>query len=150
MAYDDGLAHRIRELTEDDPTVVEKKMFGGLCFLVSGNMCCGVVRDELMLRVGPESYAECLGLPHAREMDFTGRAMKGMIYVSTDGFEEDEDLEAWVGRGLEFARSLPPKEANATTKKPKAATKHLIKPPSKPPKRAAQAVKAVSKRKSKK
>jgi TfoX/Sxy family transcriptional regulator of competence genes len=111
MAFDEGLAHRLRELTEEKPNVLEKKMFGGLSFLVSGNMCFGIVGDELMVRVGPDAYAECLDLPHAREMDFTGRAMKGMIYVSTDGFEEDDDLEAWVSRGFAFAASLPAKSA---------------------------------------
>lgn len=110
MAYDEGLAQRLRELTEDDKKITEKKMFGGLCFLVSGNMCCGIVGDELMLRVGADAYDDCLALPYAREMDFTGRAMKGMIYVSTEGFAEDEDLAAWVERGLAFARSLPAKK----------------------------------------
>jgi hypothetical protein len=84
-------------------------MFGGLCFLVSGNMCCGIVGDELMVRVGPGAYSECLARPHAREMDFTGRAMKGMVYVGTAGFESDADLDAWLERGLAFAESLPAK-----------------------------------------
>jgi len=112
MAFDEGLAHRLRELTEERSNISEKKMFGGLCFLVSGNMCFGIVGEELMVRVGPDAYPDYLALPHAREMDFTGRAMKGMIYVSTDGFEEDEDLEAWVGRGMAFAASLPAKAAS--------------------------------------
>jgi TfoX/Sxy family transcriptional regulator of competence genes len=109
MAYDEGLAQRIREVVDEQQTVTEKKMFGGLCFLASGNMCCGVVGDELMVRVGPDAYAECLDHPHAREMDFTGRAMRGMVYVSSDGIDEDEDLDAWVMRGLAFAESLPAK-----------------------------------------
>ena len=77
--------------------------------MVSGHMCCGIVGEELMARVGPHAYEECLGLPHAREMDFTGRPLRGMVYVATDGVEEDEDLAAWVDRGLAFARSLPPR-----------------------------------------
>ncbi len=109
MAYDEGVAQRIREALDDRPGISEKKMFGGLCFLISGNMCCGVVRDEIMVRVGPDAYEESLARPHAREMDFTGRAMKGMVYVGTDGIESDEDLEAWLGRGTAFAGSLPAK-----------------------------------------
>ena len=124
MAYDEGLAHRLRELFEEEPAVTEKKMFGGVCFLYGGHMCCGIVGDELMLRVGPDAYESCLALPHAREMDFTGRTMRGMIYVGVEGFAEDEDLEAWVGRGLAFVRSLPEKKPRkaplrkASAKKP--------------------------------
>jgi TfoX/Sxy family transcriptional regulator of competence genes len=109
MAYDEGLAQRLREIVEEEPGIAEKKMFGGLCFLVSGNMCFGVVGEELMVRVGPDAYQGCLGEPHAREMDFTGRAMKGMVYVGTEGFESDKGLGAWVKRGVEFASSMPPK-----------------------------------------
>ncbi|MCR9093869.1 MAG: TfoX/Sxy family protein [bacterium] len=123
MAYDEGLAHRLRELLEDDSSVAEKKMFGGLCFLHGGHMVCGIVGDELMLRVGPEAYDACLAEPHAREMDFTGRALRGMIYVGTDGFAEDEDLEAWVERALSYARSLPPKSAKKKAAKKRAAKK---------------------------
>lgn len=109
MAYDEGLAERLREATSEIAEISEKKMFGGLCFLMSGNMCFGIVKDELMVRVGPDAYKKCLEIPHARKMDFTGRAMKGMIYVATVGFEDDDDLDRWVERGLEFAKSLPPK-----------------------------------------
>lgn len=111
MAYDEGLAYRVHELLEDWPGFTEKKMFGGLCFLIHGNMAGGIVENELMLRVGPDNYDECLALDHAREMDFTGRAMKGMIYVGEEGIAEDEDLEAWVERGYRFASSLPPKKS---------------------------------------
>lgn len=123
MAYDEGLAHRLRELLGDDAAVSEKKMFGGLCFLHAGHMVCGIVRDELMLRVGPEAYDACLAEPHAREMDFTGRALRGMIYVGTDGFAEDEDLEAWVERARSYARTLPPKGAKKKTAGRKKAAK---------------------------
>lgn len=109
MAYDQGLAQRIREVLDERDDLSERKMFGGLCFLLGGNMCCGVVGDELMLRVGPDSYEDCLALPHTREMDFTGRTMRGMIYVDTEGVEEDGDLAAWLGRGVAFAGSLPAK-----------------------------------------
>lgn len=109
MAYDEGLAQRIREALDEREDVTEKKMFGGLCFLLGGNMALGIVKDELMVRVGPDAYATSLAQPHAREMDFTGRAMKGMVYVGTEGFDSDGDLEAWLGRGLAFAGSLPAK-----------------------------------------
>jgi len=89
--------------------VVEKKMFGGLCFMVRGHMACGIVRDEIMVRVGKERYEDALAQPYAREMDFTGRALKGMVYVSPKGVESDADLAAWVGRGTANAESLPPK-----------------------------------------
>jgi hypothetical protein len=84
-------------------------MFGGLCFLLSGNMSFGIVGSELMVRVGPDAYPEALTLPHAREMDVTGRSMRGMVFVSEDGVSEDEELEQWLERGMAFARSLPPK-----------------------------------------
>jgi len=84
-------------------------MFGGLCFLLGGNMSFGIVGSELMVRVGPDAYQETLALPHAREMDFTGRSMRGMVFVSEEGISEDEDLAAWLTRGMYFADSLPPK-----------------------------------------
>ena len=84
-------------------------MFGGLCFMLSGHMCCGIVKDTLMARVGQDNYAEALGRPHASEMDFTGRPMKGMVYVSPEGIEEDSSLAAWVGLCESFVRTLPPK-----------------------------------------
>ena len=122
MAYDEGLAHRIRELLEERRDTTEKKMFGGLCFLVNGNMACGIVKSELMVRVGPDAYADALARPHAREMDFTGRALKGMVYVAEDGVAEDDDLESWVARGTGFAASLPAKGAGKAARK-KAAKK---------------------------
>jgi hypothetical protein len=109
MAFDEGLAERVRELLGPAPGLSERKMFGGLCFLLRGNMSFGVVGSELMVRVGPDAYAETLGLPNAREMDFTGRSMRGMVFVSEDGISEDEDLEDWLQRGMGFAGSLPPK-----------------------------------------
>lgn len=114
MAYDEGLAQRIREALENgelrrDRAVVERKMFGGLAFMLGGNMCIGVSGDELMARVGPDAYADALAQPHAREMDFTGKPLRGFVYVDALGFESDEDLEAWIERGASFARSLPVK-----------------------------------------
>ena len=109
MAYDEALAERVRGVLKRRRGVSEKKMFGGLCFLVNGNMACGVVGNELMLRVGPEAYEEVLALRHAREMDFTGRAMRGMVYVAPMGFHTDTQLRAWVDRAHTFAKTLPKK-----------------------------------------
>jgi TfoX/Sxy family transcriptional regulator of competence genes len=109
VAYDKGLAQRVRESLEDVPGISERKMFGGLAFLLNGNMACGVIGEDLMVRVGPEAYARSLPKPHVRAMDFTGRPMKGLVYVSPPGFEADKDLDLWVGKGVAFARSLPAK-----------------------------------------
>ena len=109
MAFDEGLAERVRALLADYTDARERKMFGGLCFLCGGNMACGIVGDELMVRVGPNASSDALSHPYAREMDFTGRSMKGMIYVEVAGFAEDADLATWVERGTTYARSLPPK-----------------------------------------
>jgi TfoX/Sxy family transcriptional regulator of competence genes len=109
MAYDEGLAERIREYFADRLDVEEKKMFGGLCFMVSNHMCCGIVDDTLMARVGPDNYEECLSRKHASEMDFTGKALKGLIYVSPEGFEADKDLTDWLTICSDFVGSLPPK-----------------------------------------
>jgi len=84
-------------------------MFGGLAVMFHGNMAVGVVGDELMVRVGPDDWADALARPAAREMDFTGRSLTGFVYVGAEGLAEDEDLAAWVGRGLDYAGSLPPK-----------------------------------------
>lgn len=107
MAYDEGLAQRVRETAGE--ALAERKMFGGLCFLKGGNMACGIVGEDLMVRVGPDAYEECLTLPHAREMDFTGRAMRGMVYVAPEGLLADDALAGWVRRGVAYAASLPAK-----------------------------------------
>ena len=109
MAFDEGLAERIRALLADQADVRERKMFGGLCFLCGGNMACGIVGDELMVRVGPDGWSAALSQPPAREMDFTGRSMKGMVYIGIDGFAEEVDLARWVEQGTAYARSLAPK-----------------------------------------
>ena len=109
MAYDEGLAQRIREALDDRSGISERKMFGGLCFMLNGNMACGVTAEELMVRVGPDAHADALKQPHARKMDFTGRPMKGFVFVSSSGVEQDPDLHDWVERGLRFASTFPPK-----------------------------------------
>jgi len=109
MAYDEGLLERLRDVMSDIPGVSEKKMFGGMCILVNGNMCCGIVNDILMVRVGPDQYLQCLELESAREMDFTGKPLRGMVYVDPEGLAEDVDLKAWVDRCMNFMNTLPPK-----------------------------------------
>jgi TfoX/Sxy family transcriptional regulator of competence genes len=108
MAYDEGLAERIR-LVLDERRVVEKKMFGGLAFMLRDYMCCGVIDDRLMARVGPENYEAALARPHVSKMDFTGRPMKGYVYVEPDGVADDDDLRDWVEKCAAFVATLPPK-----------------------------------------
>ena len=109
MAFDEGLAQRVRELLEEMPGCGEKKLFGGVCFLMRGNMACGIIGDKLIVRIGPEGYEDSLKRPHIRKFDFTGRPMKGWIVVSDPGYDADADLASWVQRGVRYALSLPPK-----------------------------------------
>ena len=109
MAYDEGLAQRLRDCFAERDDVVERRMFGGLAFMLSGNMCCGVIGDELMARVGPEYYASALQHAQARPMDFTGKPLKGFVYVASDGITADQGLERRVRRCIEFVDSLPAK-----------------------------------------
>ena len=109
MAYDERLAERVREVLGPKRNLREQKMFGGLCFMLQGNMCCGIMGDELMVRVGPDAHEESLARPHARPMDFTGRPLRGMVYVATPGLRTKRSLSQWVERGAAFASSLPAK-----------------------------------------
>ena len=109
MAYDEGVAERIREVFADRFDIDEKRMFGGLAFMQAGNMCVGIVNDTLMARVGPDQYLASLELPNTREMDFTGKPLKGFIYVDPEGFETDDNLREWIQRCEAFTHTLPPK-----------------------------------------
>lgn len=109
MAYDQGLAQRIRAELAQLPNLSEKEMFGGVGFMINGNMACGVNKDEMIVRVGPEKYDQALQKPHTRVFDFTGRPMKGWIMIGPQGYESDEDLKYWIEQGLSFAQSLPEK-----------------------------------------
>ncbi len=109
MAYDEAIADRVRKALAKTGRVTERKMFGGIAFMLQGNMCCGVIDDKLMVRVGPEVYEEALSQPNARRMDFTGKPMRGFIYVEPAGFSADKDLDKWVGRAKRFVLTLPPK-----------------------------------------
>lgn len=109
MAYDEALAERIRDVLGKRKGIAEQKMFGGLAFLRQGNMCCGVLGKNLVLRLGEEGAAEALLEAHTRPMDFTGRPMKTMFYVAPEGHASDEALEQWVGDALKIVSTLPAK-----------------------------------------
>ena len=109
MAYDETLAARIRAVLRDDDRVTERKMFGGIAFMLGGNMACGVIKEDLMVRVGPDAHDEALAEPHVRPMDFAGKPMRGMVYVDAQGPASEADLERWVRAGASFAATLPAK-----------------------------------------
>jgi TfoX/Sxy family transcriptional regulator of competence genes len=109
MPYDENLAERIRGRMASIPGFVEKKMFGGIGFMIQGNMACGVNGDNLIVRVGPEQYEDALSQPHVGMFDMTGRAMKGWVSVAPEGCAAEADLDSWIERGIAVARSLPPK-----------------------------------------
>lgn len=111
MAYDEALARRVRRLLAPLPEFSERRMFGGLCFLLAGRMCCGVVGEDLVVRTGPEGHAAALRRPHARPMDFTGRPLRGFVYVAPAGLRSARGLRQWVDRAVAFvadaARASP-------------------------------------------
>ena len=109
MAYDLALAARISALLKGRRGVEEKRMFGGVCFLVQGNMCCGVAGKKLMVRVGPAGYEAALQASHARPMDLTGRPLRGFVFVMPQGLRGQKALKAWVDLGVRYAGSLPAK-----------------------------------------
>jgi len=109
MAYNEQLAQRLREQLAGDEGLSEKKMFGGLGFLLHGNMCCGVINNNMVARIGPKQYQDALKIRHARIMDFTGKPLKGFVYVEPAGLESEEALQAWVERCRSFVTDLPPK-----------------------------------------
>jgi len=110
VAYDEDLAWRVRAVIPPGEAVTERQMFGGLAFMLGGHMFCGVVRDSLMVRLGPDGADRALDQPHVRPMDFTGRPMKGMVFVEPGGLH-DAALREWVAAAAAFARALPPKAA---------------------------------------
>ncbi|MBY5163617.1 TfoX/Sxy family protein [Salsipaludibacter albus] len=110
MAIDEDLANRVREvLGRTELPVREQRMFGGLAFMVRGHMACGILGEDLMVRVGKDGYDEALDQPNARVMDFTGRPSTGIVFVDAEGTTADDDLAAWVGRGLDHVATLPPR-----------------------------------------
>ena len=111
MPFDQALAERVRAALKGTRSLKEKRMFGGLAFLVRGHMCCGIVGDDLVVRTGPETYETALARPHARPMDFTGRPLRGLVYVSPAGHRTGRELKGWIQTGIKFVSSLPPKRS---------------------------------------
>lgn len=109
MAYDEDLSERIRHALAERERVEERKMFGGLAFMLGGHMVVGVVKDELMARVGADGEDEAIDQPHARPMDFTGRPMTGFVLVSAEGVTTDDAVREWVERASAYVSTLPPK-----------------------------------------
>jgi len=113
MPFDQRLAERVRAMLLPLEGYDERKMFGGICFLLHGHMACGILHDRLIVRVGPERYGEALQQPHTTLFDFTGRPMTGIVQVAAEGINDDAPLQRWVLRGVDYAQSLPPKKAKA-------------------------------------
>lgn len=109
MSYDETLADRVEALLKGKRSVTRKRMFGGLCFMVNGNMACGVEKNKLVVRVGPDNYEKILKQKYVRKMDFTGKPLKGFIYVMPDGLRRTDSLQKWIDKGIQFAKSLPKK-----------------------------------------
>lgn len=110
MAYNEKLAERITKLLKAQKGVVEKKMFGGICYMLRDKMITGIVEDKLMIRCMRGDYDILLKKPHAGEMTFTGKPMKGFLYVAPDGIKTDKHLQKWLNVGIEFAHKNPPKK----------------------------------------
>ena len=108
MAFDERQAERLRACLKSE-NVVERKMMGGLALMVDGHMCCGLDDGGLMVRVGPDAYERALKAKGARPFDITGRPLRGMVRVDLDAVGDGKSLAAWVGKGLAFVRTLPPK-----------------------------------------
>jgi TfoX/Sxy family transcriptional regulator of competence genes len=110
MPFDDILANRIQRILERVEGLSEKKMFGGICFLINGHMALGLVNEDLMIRVERDSHEKLLSQPHVRKMNFTGKPLKGLLYIGAKGTASDKDLKKWISKGVEFAMSLPAKK----------------------------------------
>ena len=124
MACDEGLVERIRLELKDDFNITEKRMFGGVCFLINGNMLCGVAKDTLMARLGPAAHEAALARRHVRPMDFTGEPMRGYVFIDSEGLAEDRDLRQWLDACLAYVSALPPKAPKVTKPgKPRSETK---------------------------
>lgn len=109
MACDERLVERVRVALKGMRDTGERRMFGGVCFTLNGNMTLGVVKDELMVRVGPDRYRDALKRRHARPMDFTGKPMKGYVFVAAPGIKTTSGLTAWTRMGVDYVRTLPRK-----------------------------------------
>lgn len=117
MAFDADLLDRVRRALAREPGVAERRMFGGVCFTVNGNMACGVQKTDLVVRVGPDAHADALRERFVRPMDFTGRPMKGYVYVAREGLADPRSLRKWIQRGVRVAGSLPRRSKSTTRRK---------------------------------
>jgi hypothetical protein len=109
MAFDEALAARIRDALSRRRGIDERKMFGGICFLLNGNLLVGVWKDSLIARLGPDKGEAALLEPHVRAFDITGRPMRNWVLVEPEGIDEDDQLKAWIDRATTFVRTLPRK-----------------------------------------
>ena len=109
MPFDPMLAARVEKILQGENGVTSRKMFGGFCFMIHGNMCCGIEKDRLILRVGTDLYESLLENEYVRPFDFTGKPLKGIVYVIPRGIQRDDDLRSWIDRALDFVRTLPHK-----------------------------------------
>ena len=109
MTFSERTVHQIRRAMGNTPGLSERPLYSGVAFMVQGNMCCGMLDDHLVVRVGPDTYDAALQEPHARPMDFTGRPLPGFVFVERAGFASSTLLKQWVDRGVSFVRTLPPK-----------------------------------------
>ena len=109
MTFSERTVHQIRRAIGNTPGLSERPLYSGVAFMLRGNMCCGMIDDNLVVRVGPDTYDDALREPHTRPMDFTGRPLPGFVYVDRAGFANSALLEQWIDRGMRFVRTLPPK-----------------------------------------
>lgn len=109
MAYDEFLAERVRRTIGRERGITEKKMFGGLAFMLHGNMACGIVGEKLMLRLGEDGAGSAMREPHVKPMDFTGKPIKTMAFIDPEGIEGEGELAHWIDKALAFTRALPEK-----------------------------------------
>lgn len=124
MSFDEKLADRVRErIAETDKNIEEKKMFGGLCFMVNDKMCVGVEKERLMLRIDPENYEALLEKEGCTPMDFTGKPMKGYIYVEVNVLKTKKQIDYWIGLALEYNKKVKPSKKKKTITKKSSAVK---------------------------
>ena len=109
MAHDERVADRVRKALKGRKGFEEKKMFGGVAFMLNGHMCCGVQGKDLVLRLGDQGVSRTMAKPHVRPMDFTGKPLKSMVYIAPEGFAKDAELKSWLHEAITFVRKLPPK-----------------------------------------
>ena len=118
MAYDEKLAARVRAVLPARASVMERKMFGGLALMLDGKMLCGILGDELIVRVGPERYPEALGKSHARPMDFNGRPMRGYVYVAAAGVKTPKQLVPWLASAMSYVATIDARPRKSRPRKP--------------------------------